>query len=109
MASRNLIGWLSLALFVSAAICLTVLIPFKITPVLEVSISINPQLIIVADSVLAFAACILGFYAKTPQGQIGAIGGLVLIIVSSVFLSLTLISSYEIHTTWIYHSEIHAC
>jgi hypothetical protein len=90
MRSSKLIGWTSFALF-----CLSVLIliALLILPAIELSAGVNPEAFLWIIGGLSLISSVLGFVSfNTPQGKIGAIGGLVLL---AMVLFATPISSFR--------------
>jgi len=87
MRENKVIGWISLALFAAALgvmLALFAVAGLGLDKSIEKYITINVDLVLLAVSLLALIASVLGFLAlKTIQGKMGAVGGLILFLVAA--------------------------
>ena len=94
MRENKVIGWISLALFAAALgvmLALFAVAGLGLEKSIEKYITINVDLVLLAVSLLAFIASVLGFLAfKTIQGKIGSVGGLILFLVAAGMFAMTI-------------------
>ena len=77
MLSSKPIGWTSFVLF---SLSILILIALLISPAIENFEGVNPEAFLWIIGGLSLISSVLGFVSfRTPQGKIGAIGGLVLL------------------------------
>jgi hypothetical protein len=87
MPSSKLIGWTSFVLF---GLSILILIALLLSPAIGDFEGANPDAFLWIIGVLSLISSVLGFVSfRTPQGKVGAIGGLVLL---ALVLFLTPIS-----------------
>ena len=99
MFNNKVLGWLSSGLFLIAILILLYVGVLLLFPTLQVSIHVDAQALFIASDVFALFAAILGFFSRfTRPGKIGAVGGLVLFVPLSIFLSFILITSVQPQT-----------
>jgi hypothetical protein len=96
MKDNKFIGWFSLALFILAVLVLLYMVSLIVFPYIYPNVAINAHLLLIASGVLALVAVLLGFASRnTPQGKIGGIGGLIVVILVAILLSFTLVTRVE--------------
>ncbi len=96
MKENKVMGWISIALFLIAIAILLFVGVLLLFPVLQAFIHVDAQVLFIASDVFALFAVILGFFSRyTRPGKVGEIGGLVLFIPLSFFLSWILVTSVQ--------------
>ncbi len=96
MNENKVMGWISIALFFIAISILLFVGMLLIFPTFQAFIHVDAQVLLIASDVFALLAVILGFFSRfTRPGKLGGIGGLVLFIPLSLFLSWILVTSVQ--------------
>ncbi len=88
MYSNKILGWFSMGFFIVAILLIVFVGVLLLFPTLQASLKVDAQFLFLSSDVLALFAVIFGFFSRaTRPGKVGEIGGLVMFIPLTIFLS----------------------